>query len=152
MTTEETKALAVYAKELFPMTTDAQAAALRDVLAPFPDPNFASERLKQLATETQRLPIPLVKELLNNELRRRNLTVQDQERRKERGLDRKTADYWTAVDAMLAEFSDDELEALKGDALLEMKPDTAAFLKKRDPRKCRPIMVAIYARLTGRAA
>ena len=152
MTFPEATELAVYAKELFPRSTDAQAAVVRDLVAPFPDGKYVRELLKRLATETTILPTPLIRNELAMELRRRGQTAEDYARQQDRLQESGAVRCREEIERVIADFGDEDLEEMKPQALerLRLAPwkltdDALAFVAKRHPRKSFLLRSAIYA-------
>lgn len=150
MTFSEATEIAALSQELFPKTSDQLAAVLRDLVAPFPDEKYARSLLRRLATETTILPMPMIRAELANELRRRGETSQDYARQQERIADRDAVRKRQKVDALIETLGDDDLEALKPQALEYLRrqgnltDDALSMLSKLRPRKSGLVKAAIY--------
>jgi hypothetical protein len=65
---------------------------------------------------------------------------------------KKNAEHWAHIDAVLADLSDDELEAMKR-LVMDENPAIAGFLRLSDPTKGKMLRSLIYAKMmAGRAA
>lgn len=148
MTFNEAAEIAAYSKEIFPRTTDAQMAVVRDLIYPFPDAKFVRELIKRLATETTILPTPMIRQTLADELRRRGQTAEAYAKAQERAADSQAVRTREEIDRFIEGFSDDDLEALKPDALQRLSGTLNAyameFVKKRHPRRSYLLKQAIY--------
>jgi hypothetical protein len=157
MTFPEATELAVYAKELFPRATDAQAAAARDMFATFPDGKFVRVVLQRLATETTVLPLPMIRAELQSELRRRGETSEEYAKQQERLADQTAVRQKETVDRLVGDFSDDEIETLKPKVLdvlrQRLNADGIEFIEKHyaklNPRRSRLIKTALYKAVTA---
>ena len=156
MTYNEAVETAVLGKDLFPKTTDAQVANLRDLVVSFPDPKYVRDLLKRLATETTILPTPMVKAELQAELRRRGQTSEAYAKQQERVAEAEAVRQRELVDAFCADFSDEELEELKPKAMevlrQKLTADAIAFVVKLHPRRSVLLRTAIFKALKPAAA
>ena len=149
MTHEAACLLAAYAKELFPKVTDAQGAALRDILKPFPDDRWARELLKRLAMEFTFLNFVRINEELSAELRRRGQTTEEASKRKRLAQEAETAAYWDRVDKLIADLSDEDLADLRRDALASLPANARPVYERLDVRKSSTLKSLIAERLAA---
>lgn len=147
MSGEEISEVVKYADELFPSLTAAQRGALNDLLAPFPDHRYVRSVLARLATESLTLPIPALREAMNDELRRRGLTTEAALRARQRSEDAATAAEWVTVERTVAGLSDGQLEALRAQAVQELSPAVARLVAKRETRSSRLLKLLIVRHL-----
>jgi hypothetical protein len=150
MSGEEISELVTYADELFPSLTSAQRGALKDLVAPFPDHKYVRGVLCRLATESLTLPIPTLREAMNDELRRRGLTTEAASRARQRAEDASAAAEWADVERIVADASDADLDALRGEVVHSLPPQVARLVEGRDTRQSRLLKSLIAPRLRAR--
>lgn len=159
---DQTKQILDHAKGLFRFMTVDQGKRLRDIVADFPDFAFVWAVLDDLATQKPtgaedwqegNLSIVSVSERLKAELRRRGMTTEDVNRRKQRETEAKVYASWQKIDEMIAELSDQDLEDLKPSALMYLTNQKARdMLGERSVRESKTLRWLVYRLLTERSA
>lgn len=139
MTTHEAQQVADYAKELFPITTQARIDALGVAILPYPEPMLAKRALLALSQEKEALSIPAVKARLEADARARN----DQQNAKAReAMANARANAFGrmgSIEETIADISDADLLDLRDMALAanaHLDDAGRAYLRTHCPRKC----------------
>ncbi len=136
MTLDESLIVAAYCKEVYPLLTDGQMAAISHAVRFFPDTEFAKEALlDMIRLSSERLNIGGYVEKLHAELRLRNEMKTRMEKAKERAVGQEAISRREAVAQRIAEMPADILAERLRQGLATLKPDAAAFLSKHDVRK-----------------
>lgn len=161
MNREDALELVEFAKGLFRYMTPPQGAALRDLIIPFPEPNFVREQLKTMATQKPvgeedrwqegNISLAAIRERIASELRRRGITTYDTNRRTQRRAEKQAVENWTRIDGMIADMSDADLDELKPQALMLLDNQKARdMFDKRTVRDSKTLRWLVYKVLTER--
>lgn len=145
MTTDDAVSLAAKLKGLIPMMTDLQIGYTVQRLEQYEREvgEAAVERYVQTQGEYHQ---PELIRLLESERSRR--TVAGYARHQERLEEQRIRRYWQEVDRLIGSLSDEQLEALKANALTRLPANAARLVERRDPRKSSVLKSAIYDLVT----
>jgi hypothetical protein len=145
MTHTESLIVAAFCKEVYPLLTDGQMAAISHSVRFFPDTEFAKETLlEMIRLNSERLNIGVFVEKLHTELRRRNEAKVRAEKAHERAIGQEAITRSQAIAESIAKMPATVLAERLRQGLATLKPDAAAFLSKHDVRNSPFLQALIF--------
>ena len=147
MTKDQAAKYAERVVELFPGANAEQGIVLVKNFQRF-DPDVVSVAITRHAETHNFLNVPDLIGACGEEARRKPDPAKVRQRQEEE----QTRAYWAAVDALVADMTDEDLADLSAEILPTLPPFARALAEKSGPRKGKLLKSAIYERLRPRGA